>query len=339
MRDERPTHLDLFSGLGGFAIAAREAGFETIAFCESDDRCAAFLEKTWALPVERDVRQLNGRQYRGVSLLTGGPPCQPASRAGKQGGESDDRWLWGEALRVLAEAEPDSVVFENPPGILDVGIDGILSEMDRLGYEVQPFDIPACAVGSPQLRHRIWIVGFRKLADAEREQSGGNEPGRGSQERAADRRDGASYVAHSSEPGRERGNPERGPDGCGPEHRQTDLADTQSGGFRANRISSGQSGHTDQRGESDVADAERERRHVGREQSEEQPARDRRPGFTRDAWSQYRWTSCSDGKFRRTPDEPFDVVNGLHRSILAALGNSIVPQVAVEILRAVRALI
>jgi DNA (cytosine-5)-methyltransferase 1 len=114
-------HLDIFSGIGGFALAAQWAGFKTVAFCESDARCRAFLEKRWALPVHPDIRKLDGRNYTGISLVTGGPPCQPTSRAGKQGGEGDDRWLWPEALRVLGEAKPDCVVFENPPGILERG--------------------------------------------------------------------------------------------------------------------------------------------------------------------------------------------------------------------------
>lgn len=101
---EQPTHLDLFTGLGGFAIAAQAAGFRTVAMCESEPRCQRFLTRTWGIPVIHDVHELDGRQYRGITLLTGGPPCQPASRAGKQGGAGDDRWLWPEALRVLAES-------------------------------------------------------------------------------------------------------------------------------------------------------------------------------------------------------------------------------------------
>ena len=183
MSHERPTHLDIFSGIGGFAIAAQWAGFKTVAFCEKDVRCRRFLERTWNLTCHDDIRTMPAIRYRGVSLLTGGPPCQPASRAGNQGGEGDDRWLWPEALRVLEEAKPDAVVFENPLGILDVGIDGILSEMGRIGYEVQPFDIPACGVDSPQLRHRIWIVGFLAHGNEPRRESVGIS-GSGELERA-----------------------------------------------------------------------------------------------------------------------------------------------------------
>lgn len=312
-------HLDIFSGLGGFSLAARWAGFETVAFCESDSRCREFLRKTWGIQVEPDIRKLDGRKYSGIHLLTGGPPCQPASRAGKQGGEKDDRWLWDEALRVLDEAKPDCVVFENPPGILDVGIDGILSRMEGGGYEAQPFDIPACAVDSPQLRHRIWIVGF--LADAEKRGLGtnGSAPGQCGH---ADQRDTSGGMADPTEPGRERRDTERAPDGRGSERAESELAHT-----------------------------ERERRERGSAESSAEESRESFGPASRLHWSNSVWVPCADNKLRRAPDDSFDVVDGVfaevsgivgsrpHRSLLGALGNSIVPQVAYEILKAVKQVI
>lgn len=316
--DERPKHLDLFSGIGGFALAARWAGFETVAFCEADSRCREFIGRTWGIPVEPDIRKLDGRRYAGISLLTGGPPCQPASRAGKQGGEKDDRWLWGEALRVLDEAKPDCVVFENPPGILDVGIDGILSEMGRLGYEVQLFDIPACAVDSPHLRHRIWIVGF--LADAKRE---GRKP--------------ASQLDSKPQQFKQQAPRRPNTDGCG-----DDVADTADPGRERRDAERAPDGRNSERAESKLADTERQRRNIGSEQPEEQLARDGRAGFAGEfesAWINSVWVPCADNKLRRAPDDSFSLVDGLHRSILGALGNSIVPQEAFQILKVVRRII
>lgn len=349
------THLDIFSGIGGFAIAARAAGFKTVAFCESDSRCREFLEKTWGLPVEPDIRQLDGKRYAGISLLTGGPPCQPASRAGKQGGVGDDRWLWLEALRVLDEAKPDCVVFENPPGILDVGIDGILSEMGRSGYEVQCFDIPACAVDSPQLRHRIWIVGFRKgghgEAKRERVESCVSDAARigsrevGTESDAARRictgenRFDMADVARDSERGiretagtdRERVGQSGQPDGgdmarTGRERSWQDEQEREPEGRAVDRRDCA----------NELADAECERRNFGSEQQPGESTEHRRSGLTGDsAWSNAIWVPCADGKLRRAPDDSFDLVDGLHRSLLGALGNSICPQVATQILMSV----
>ena len=100
-----------------------------------------------------------------VWLLTAGVPCQPASRAGKQRGSADDRWLWPDALRVFAALRPAWALFENPAGIGDVGLAGILSQVEAQGYAVLVFSIPACAVGSPHRRERYWIV-CKPLANA-----------------------------------------------------------------------------------------------------------------------------------------------------------------------------
>jgi len=91
-------------------------------------------------------------------LLTAGVPCQPASLAGKRRGAKDDRWLWPEAIRVIGEARPRWALLENPVGIRTMGLDRIITELEAMGYTVGTVDIPACAVNSPQLRHRIWIV-------------------------------------------------------------------------------------------------------------------------------------------------------------------------------------
>jgi len=159
-------HLDLFTGIGGFSLAARANGIETVVMCEADPFVRAGLKRAWpGVPIIEDVRDFNGTKWTGAFILTAGVPCQPASRAGKQRGEEDDRWLWPEALRVVAEAKPRWCLFENPPGILDVGLDGILADLEALGYEPGICDVPACAVNSPQLRHRLWIVAHAKEDD------------------------------------------------------------------------------------------------------------------------------------------------------------------------------
>ena len=78
------THIDLFSGIGGFALASSWAGFETIVFCEKDKFCHKILNKHWPdVPIVKDIHEFDGSQFAGATLLTGGLPCQPASVAGR----------------------------------------------------------------------------------------------------------------------------------------------------------------------------------------------------------------------------------------------------------------
>jgi len=156
------THLDLFTGLAGFSLAAAANSVRTIAQVEKEEFLLDGLKRAWPDAQHYDdIKQFDGRPFLGVWLCTFGTPCQPASRAGEQRGASDDRWLWDQACRIVAESQPAWFIGENPPGILDVGLDGILAELEGLGYEVQPVSIPACAVDSPQDRERIWIIGHR----------------------------------------------------------------------------------------------------------------------------------------------------------------------------------
>ena len=158
------THLDLFSGIGGFALAARWAGLKTVQFVEIDPFCQKVLRKNFeGLPIHDDIKTFTyvipGNQYdTRLFLLTGGFPCQPFSCAGKRRGKEDDRFLWPEMLRVVSEAKPDWVIGENVAGFINMGLDDCISDLENQGYEVQAFVIPACAVGAPHRRDRVWIV-------------------------------------------------------------------------------------------------------------------------------------------------------------------------------------
>jgi len=99
-----------------------------------------------------------------IDILTAGIPCQPASCAGKRKGKGDDRWLWGETFSIIRKIHPRWIILENVRGILSlergVVFDNLLSELESYGYEVQPFIIPACAVNAPHRRDRVWIVAY-----------------------------------------------------------------------------------------------------------------------------------------------------------------------------------
>ena len=164
------THLDLFSGIGGFALAAKWRGFDTIAFCEKDEFCQKVLKKHWPnVPVFGDIKEFDGEQFNGkVDLLTGGYPCQPFSTAGKRKGQDDPRHLWPDMFRVIRQAKPAWVVCENVEGHVTNGLDSVCDDLESEGYEVRPLIIPACAVESPHIRNRVWIIAHTPRAGRER---------------------------------------------------------------------------------------------------------------------------------------------------------------------------
>lgn len=183
------THIDLFSGIGGFALAAQWAGFKTIAFVEIEPYAQEVIKANFgaitpdsiragrcklrgaesAQPEQSalecdspilisDIRRMWGYPFRGATLLTGGFPCQPFSQAGKRRGKEDNRYLWPEMLRVIHEARPAWVLGENVAGIITMELDRVLSDLEGEGYAVQSLVIPACSVDAKHRRDRVWIV-------------------------------------------------------------------------------------------------------------------------------------------------------------------------------------
>ena len=172
--------LDLFSGIGGFSLGLERAGMETVAFCEYDKKAQLVLKKHWPdVPIFDDVRKLNGKQFEGqtIDLICGGFPCQPFSVAGKQRGEEDDRHLWPEYFRLIQEIRPRWVIGENVAGLINMGLDQVLSDLESENYSTETFVIPALAVNAPHRRDRVWIVansGHRSGRDGERGIIGGD---------------------------------------------------------------------------------------------------------------------------------------------------------------------
>lgn len=174
------THLDLFSGIGGFALAAQAAGFATIGFSEIEPYACKILKRHWRhVPNYGDIQNVRGVT---ADLITGGFPCQPYSLAGKRAGSKDDRALWPEMLRVIDEAKPSWVLGENVPGIITMELDRVLTNLENLGYSCWPIVIPACAADARHRRDRVWIVAHsesnerrRRLCEAGTEQNG-NQP-------------------------------------------------------------------------------------------------------------------------------------------------------------------
>lgn len=196
------THASLFSGIGGAELAASWMGWTNLFHCEINPFGRKVLEHWFPNSISYDdITKTDFTTWRGkVDVLTGGFPCQPFSLAGRRKGAEDDRYLWPEMLRAIGEIQPAWVVGENVAGLItmvqpgetaDMGrtddlfeenhlyrtvqeytLDAIIRSLESIGYAVLSFLVPACAVGAPHRRDRLWIVAHRTDAGTE------NEPAR-----------------------------------------------------------------------------------------------------------------------------------------------------------------
>lgn len=162
------THVGLFEGIGGFSIAAKQMGWETIAWCEINPFCQTVLKYHYPnAQGHEDIKQTDFTIYRGkCDVLTGGFPCQPYSTAGKRLGKEDERHLWPEMLRAIREIAPRWVVGENVRGLLSwnggLVFEEVQADLETCGYEVRAFVLPAASVNAPHRRDRVWFVGYAK---------------------------------------------------------------------------------------------------------------------------------------------------------------------------------
>ena len=180
--------VSLFSGAGGGLLASKMLGWKTILYCENDEDRREKLRKRIRdgclddAPIINDVRIIPRRMLESLRsfsernrvIITGGPPCQPASIAGKRKGEEDERWLWWDAIGILGFIKPAQAMFENPSGLTSLRYgDGelviykILAEISKVGYDCRWTFVSAKDCGAQHERKRIWILanasGKRKL--------------------------------------------------------------------------------------------------------------------------------------------------------------------------------
>lgn len=149
----------LFAGIGGFDLGLERAGMEIRWQVENNLWCQRVLAKHWPNVTRYgDIKQVDWHTIEPVDLVCGGFPCQPFSLAGKRKGFDDDRYLWPEVVRCLDAVRPTWFLGENVPGIVNVALDQVCADLESLGYAVQAFNIPACAVDAAHQRKRIWIV-------------------------------------------------------------------------------------------------------------------------------------------------------------------------------------
>lgn len=166
-------HISLFSGIGGFDLAAEWMGWNNVASCEINPFGRKVLEYYWPDALHHDdvhtfTKSLLDEKKENWNsndvILTGGFPCQPYSNAGKRLGKEDERHLWPEMLRVIREVQPSWIVGENVRGLVNwnggMVFDEVQSDLEAIGFEVLPFLLPACAKNAPHRRDRIWFVAY-----------------------------------------------------------------------------------------------------------------------------------------------------------------------------------
>lgn len=159
-------HGSLFSGIGGFDLAAEWMGWDNIFHCEKNDFCKKVLKYYWPNLISYDdIKTTDFTVHTGqIDILTGGFPCQPYSLAGKRKGKEDDRHLWPEMLRAIREIQPTWVVGENVFGLINwaegMVFNEVQADLEAEGYEVQPYVLPACTVNAPHRRDRVWFIAY-----------------------------------------------------------------------------------------------------------------------------------------------------------------------------------
>jgi len=160
------THGSLFSGIGGFDLAAEWAGWDNVFHCECDQFAQKVLKHHFPnSKLYNDIRTFDATDYFGrIDIITGGFPCQPFSAAGNRKGTEDERHLWPEMLRIIREVSPKYVVGENVRGLVNwsggLVFEQVCADLEAEGYEVLPLLLPAVGVNAPHRRDRIWFIAY-----------------------------------------------------------------------------------------------------------------------------------------------------------------------------------
>ena len=347
--------LDLFSGIGGFSRGFEATNFfETISFVENEPYCQAVLKHHWPeVPVLGDITDVRGSDLpTRPDVICGGFPCQPFSQAGKQQAQDDARHLWPEMFRLIRECRPTWVVGENVAGLIRLGLDEVLTDLESEGYSTRTFNIPACSVGAPHLRQRLWIVAH---SDSESEPDGSFDGN------AGQRQLGFEFVAHTKSIGHGQGGEQRdiyGADGGQVGERGAvltsaseqsedvaeDVGNAQHDGLPSIKVSGGLLNQSEkQKGKKKVGKSERTSGASAHVADSDRDGRGRGRS-TKSSGRKSRMEHWSGGECNRSEEwwevEPSvgRLVDGLPNRVpqLRALGNSIIPQIAQKIAQAIK---
>jgi len=160
--------LSLCTGIGGLDLAVQTATrSHTVCYVERESFAASLLVERMGraeldqAPIWDDLTTFDGKPWRGaVDLIVAGFPCQPVSHAGKRGGANDERWIWGDIVRIIREVRPRIVFLENVSGILSMGLGGVLGDLAGLGFDAEWLVLRASDVGAPHQRKRWFCLGY-----------------------------------------------------------------------------------------------------------------------------------------------------------------------------------
>ena len=356
------THASLFSGIGGFDLAAEWMGWENLFYCEINEFSRKILNYYFPKSIAyEDIRKTNFTKWRGtVDVISGGFPCQPFSLDGKRKGADDDRYLWPEMLRAIREIQPSWVVGENVAGILtmvqpgtetslgceqslfgeedrerilveqEYVVETVCRDLEREGYSIQPFVIPACAVGAPHRRDRVWFVANR--ADARDEGLQQEWENRIYQNGFASDTDGSRSTSRKKSEGIERS----GRRNFSQQEERRNTSQRNSGLYGFSRNASYTDGCELQRKRFPTKDSERRRENKDGRFKEH--TSNSRFSLSAERWKDFPTVSPVCG---RNDGLPFDVdsltlpFSKWRQESVKAYGNAIVPQVAYEIFQAI----
>lgn len=326
------SHVDLCSGIGGFALGFEWAGLsKPVLFCDIEPWSRKVLAKHWPdVPIAHDVKELANDPTRLVpdcDILTAGYPCQPFSVAGKQRGTEDDRHLWPFISQIIAQKRPAWCVLENVYGHVALGLDEVLADLEAQDYAARAFIVPACAVNAPHRRDRLWIIG-RNVGNSEHDGSsaatvsgkhGQDEAGCAEGQSASEQSEGASEPGHYANVGNAAHNGRNGGAAQAQRERAAHQSDQSRSGLWGKSIGSGQN----------VADTDNEGsqgRLSGRQGAEWQ--------------GEHGHARCSGAAHRQPAKDWWAVEPAMGRVAhgipgrvdrLKGLGNAIVPSIAMQI--------
>jgi len=295
-------HGSLFSGIGGFDLAAEWMQWENVFHCEWNKFGQQVLKYYWPQSISyNDITKTDFTIHRGrIDILTGGFPCQPYSTAGKRRGKDDERHLWPEMLRAIREIQPRWVVGENVRGLVNwnggLVFDEVQTDLEAQGYEVQPFILPACGKDAPHRRDRVWFVAYSdKCNDGRRTTKDEGESGK----ERLQKRNSIRELTQSSEV-------------------FGDATDTDSARFQKERTEQ-QTTRIEQHGEL------------------ERNAADTEIEISRRTWQNFPTESPICGGNDGLPKELDGITfSKWRRESIKAYGNAIVPQVALRIFEAIQ---